>query len=129
MKKKRKLKPMISRKSKDIFPFNEVRLEVAKKTGFRRDDVDAVFLAFQEVLTDAFMRKQSVRIPNIGTLSPIIKPSRVGMSLNGGKSAPTKMIVPDRYILRFYDSSVIREKLYQLPISQAEIDNMYLPEE
>lgn len=123
---KRKLKPMISRKSKNILHFNDLRLKVAQKTEFRREDVDLVIQAFLDELGEAFLRKQSVRLPHIGTLSPIIKPSRTGMSLNGGKSKPTKMVIPDRWMLRFYDSSVIREKLYKVPVSQEEIDEMYI---
>jgi len=123
-KEKRKLKPIFMRKG-EIRSFHSIKLATAKRADFRFEDTEVVIKAFLETMIETFDDKKFVRLPGIGDLYPVIKPSRVGTNLNGGKGKPTKMIVPDRYMLRFAAAGSMKEKMYELPILKQELEKMY----
>lgn len=123
--KKRKLKPMSRRKSPKSIPFKTLRDKVAEKTGLTKEDTDETIYAFLDEIREAILRKEFVRLPEIGILYPVIKPSRVGMALNGGKGKPKKMVVPDRWMLRFQDAKDLRRDLYEVPVSKEDVDHIY----
>ena len=125
MKETRKLKPQWQRKPEATLLFSELVDKVAKQTEFKKSEVKLVIDHFINNITEALVDKKQVPIPNIGILYPTIKRSRVGMALNGGVGKPKKIIVPDRFMLRFQPTIGLKEKLFALTVSKEELDALY----
>tara|TARA_R110000737_G_scaffold117897_2_gene150486 strand:+ start:661 stop:1047 length:387 start_codon:yes stop_codon:yes gene_type:complete len=123
--KKRTLKPLNQRKPEELSAYGEIIKRAAKKSRYRSSDVKIVIAAFLEDVASELKQKKGVRLPGIGTLFASIKPSRVGMALNGGVGKPVRIVVPDRWMLKFQPAMKIKKAMFKLPVSEEEIDNLY----
>jgi len=122
---KRILKPQWQRKPEDKVRYDELVSLVSKESGFRKQHVKIVVDSMINQVIAALENKKQINLPGVGTLYPTIKRSRNGMSLNGGKGEPTKIIVPDRWMARFQASKDLERKLFSLSISEEELNALY----
>lgn len=121
----RKLKPLRKRKPKDRVNIRQIVKEVSKETGFARKDVNEVIYSTIRVICKHILLKKTVVLPMLGILFPAIKPSRVGMALNGGVGTPKKVVVPNKWLLKFVPGEVISRDLKNMMITRTDINDMY----
>lgn len=121
----RKLKPLRKRKPKERVNVRQIVKEVSKETGFARKDVNEVVYTTIKVICKHLLSKKTVIIPTLGILFPAIKPSRVGMALNGGVGKPKKVTVPHKWLLKFVPGEVISRDLSDMRITRDDVNDMY----
>ena len=122
---KRILKPLKQRKPEESLSYPDLIHKVTHETKYRKTDVKLVVDTALEIIAKNIKDKKMVRLPGIGALFPTIKRSRVGMSMNGGVGKPVRMVVPDRWMLRFHAAGSMEQDLYKLKVSKEELDEMY----
>lgn len=122
---KRILKPLPQRKPKETVSYPKLVKKVAKSSKYRESDVKIVVDQFLKSIVEELEKKKAIRLPGIGILFPSIKPSRVGMALNGGVGKPTKVIVPDRWMVKFQPSRRLEQLLFGLSVSEEEVNALY----
>ena len=122
---KRKLKPLRHRKPKTTTTIKQMTKYISNETGFTEDDILFVIHSMIKFIKANVAKKIGVSLPKLGIFYPIIKPSRVVMSMNGGVGAPTKMKMEDRWQMKFKCSEAVDRELEKNKPTQDEIDNLY----
>ena len=123
--KKKILIPQRKRKPKEYLSYQEIIKTIMKKTGFREVDIRAVVETYTGQIAEGIESKRQVSIAGVGTIYPVIKPSRVGMSLKGGVGKPSKVIVPDRWMVRFHASRDMTERMKDVEVLSEELELIY----
>ena len=122
---KRVLKPLSQRKPKESLSYPELVDAVSKETKFRKPEVKLLMDTMLSIVHKNLVKKKSVRLPELGTLFPTIKRSRVGMALNGGVGKPVRMVVPDCWKARFQTSRDLEQDLSKLSVSEEELEELF----
>lgn len=125
MKEKRKLKYPNKRKPKHRVGADMLAKEVSKRTGFRDNDVKAVFNCYIQVMMEHLANKSAILLPKIGMIYPFIKPPRIAMNLNGGAGDPVPMQMAARWVAKFRPGNQLAAKLLETHVTDEEIDNLY----
>lgn len=122
---KRVLLPQTRRKPKSYLSYMNIIDLIGSETGFQKNDIRKICECFLRNVSQGLQQKKQVNLPSIGILYPAIKPSRVGMSLNGGKGTPTRVVVPDRWMARFQPSQDLTRELDKIEVTSKELNAQY----
>lgn len=122
---KRVLLPQTRRKPKAYLSYMNIIDMIGVETGFQKNDIKRICECFLQSISEGLHHKKQVNLPSLGILYPAIKPSRVGMSLNGGKGTPTRVIVPDRWMARFQPSRDLARELEKITVTSKELESQY----
>ena len=121
----KKLKPLRHRMPEGKTTIKQMTKHISKETGFTEDDILLVIQSMIRFVKNSMLNKLGVSLPKLGIFYPIIKPSRTVMSMNGGVGAPEKMIMPDRWQMKFKSSEAVDRLLADKKPTQEEINNLY----
>lgn len=122
---KRKLKPLRHRKPKKTTTIKQMTKYISNETGFTEDDILLVIHSMIKFVKSSIVKRVGVSLPKLGIFYPLIKPSRTVMSMNGGVGTPTKMVMSDRWQMKFKSSEAVDRLLDKKKPTKEEIDNLY----
>lgn len=123
---KRKLKPLSKRKPEETTTSTQMARAIMADTGFRESDIQIVLRSMTSYIKDTMMEGKAVSVPKLGIFYPLLKPSRVVMSMNGGVGKPTKMTMEDRWQMKFRPSESVQGALAEVEVTKEDIDNLYI---
>lgn len=124
--KKRKLKRPSQRRPKERLNYSEMVKEISKRTGFREDDISQVWREGIDIILETIEDKKCIILPKIGMFYPAIKTARPVIAMNGGVGKPERMMMPDRWILKFRSSDNASDRLAKITPTKEEIDALYV---
>ena len=122
----KKLKPLRHRKPEKTTTIKEMTKAIMEDTGFREDDILLVIKSMTNFIKSSMLKKFAVSLPKLGIFFPLIKPSRIVMSMNGGVGKPTKMKMADRWQMKFKTSEAVDRLMESKIPTQEEIDDLYI---
>lgn len=123
---KKQLKPIYQRRPKTVVSVDTLVKQVSKTTEYNSKDVNIVIREFLNQVEKTLGEKKCVRLTSVGLLYPLIRPSRIGVNMNGGQKNPKKMKVPAMYILKLIPARRIKKSLLKIKITDKQIKNLYL---
>jgi nucleoid DNA-binding protein len=123
---KRKLKPLSKRKPEETTTSTQMARAIMADTGFRESDIQIVLRSMTAYIKETMIEGKAVSVPKLGIFYPLLKPSRVVMSMNGGVGKPTKMTMKDRWQMKFRPSESVQGAMAEVEVTKEDIDNLYI---
>lgn len=90
---------------------NKVELigAISAKTGIKKNDVEAIFSATFEIISESLAKQEKVAIPGFGNFSTKVREERKGRNPATGK----ELIIPKAIVANFKVASQLKDSINQ----------------
>lgn len=82
---------------------------ISEKTGQNKDDVEVIFSALFDVLTEALVKQDKITIPGFGIFSTKVREARKGRNPSTG----AEIDIPKTLVANFKIAAQLKDKLHQ----------------
>jgi hypothetical protein len=122
---KRKLKPVVNRKPKDVVTTEMLSEELSEITGFRKQDIHLVLKEFGKLALKKVLDVKSVKISSIGTLFPLV---RIGCysPLLEYKFGPEGAVGRNKFIPKFQITQSLKRDLDSMEVPYELAEQQFL---
>jgi nucleoid DNA-binding protein len=121
----RKLKPPHKRKPDVFVTHNEILREVSKETGYDKTEVEKVIDAWLAKLRGNLLERRSIKLRNIGTLFPMVRPPRKVTHMGGSTNNYKAMLLEARWTIRFQEDAPLRDQVRDIMVTKKDLDKIY----
>ena len=121
----KKLKPTHKRKPDVFVTHNEILKEVSKETGYDKTEVDRVIHAWLAKIRENILERRSIKLRNIGTLFPMVRPPRRVTHMGGSSNNYKDMLLEARWTIMFQADEPLRDEVRDIMVTKKDLEKIY----